>query len=235
MRSFRRPAPPARFDPLAGAGFRYLAFAVAALLASLLLGTFLSGRPPGRFELGELGAYGVATPLAKILTAAGRFPVYSALSFVVVVFGIARRSWMTRALVSVALLVVVWQTSDLAKALFHRARPLDPIVPETSFGYPSGHADLAIAFFGFWAFWIGRSEMSRPVKIAVVALLAAWTLAIGWSRLALGAHFPGDVLGGYLFGSGWLAIAIVVSADLQRRAAEDDGGAKTMGVRISRR
>ncbi len=63
---------------------------------------------------------------------------------------------------------------------------------ETSFGLPSGHAQNAVAFFGSlarairtrWAYWAA----------GVLAFL------IGFSRIYLGAHFPSDVLAGWLIG-----------------------------------
>jgi membrane-associated phospholipid phosphatase len=45
--------------------------------------------------------------------------------------------------------------------------------------------------------------MTESIKIALVALLAFWIAGIGWSRLALGAHYPTDVIGGTLFGVAW--------------------------------
>ena len=33
-----------------------------------------------------------------------------------------------------------------------------------------------------------------------------WAIGIMWSRLALGAHYLSDVMGGAVFGCGWLAL-----------------------------
>jgi undecaprenyl-diphosphatase len=48
-------------------------------------------------------------------------------------------------------------------------------------------------------------------KAAILAAVAVWILAIGWSRLALGVHFPSDLLGGYLLGVSALAFEIAVA------------------------
>jgi undecaprenyl-diphosphatase len=174
----------------------------------LLLGASVAHAPPGALDRSELGAYGLAVPFARFFTSAGRFPVYLALCVAALIFGLVRRAWLGRVLVAVVGLVVVWQTSDLFKLAFHRPRPPHPILAETSYGYPSGHADLAIFFYGLWACYVWQSGLERPQRATIVVALLAWVLAIGWSRLALGAHYPSDVLGGYAYGAGWLALSV---------------------------
>ncbi len=187
-----------------------MSFAAFALFVAL--GVSVSSAPPGAFDRWELGAYGMAVPLARFLTGAGRFPTYFVLCVVALIFGLARRAWLGRVLVAVIGLVVVWQTSDLAKLGFHRARPPHPILAEASYGYPSGHADLALFFYGIWAYYAWQSGLERVQRAAIVSALGAWVLAIGWSRLSLGAHFPSDVVGGYAYGAGWLALATALPA-----------------------
>ncbi len=196
-----------------------LAIAVFAFAIFVALGAFVSHAPAGPLDRSELGAYGAALPLARFFTGVGRFPTYFVLCIVALIFGFVRRAWLGRVLVAVIGIVVVWQTSDLFKNAFHRPRPPHPILPETSFGYPSGHADLAIFFYGLWAYYAWRSGLARVPRVAVIAALAAWIAGIGWSRLALGAHYPSDVLGGYTYGIGWLVLAtLVVSASRDRVA-----------------
>ncbi|MDI3281089.1 MAG: phosphatase PAP2 family protein [Bacillota bacterium] len=67
------------------------------------------------------------------------------------------------------------------------------------FGFPSGHAQVAAAF------WTDLSLEVRSGWLFLCALLAV--AAIGFSRVYLGAHFPGDVLGGLAFGA---AVALLV-------------------------
>lgn len=67
-----------------------------------------------------------------------------------------------------------------------------PLWAETSFGAPSGHAQNAASIWGMGAIYIKRAW--------VTAIFTFLIFMIGLSRLALGAHFPHDVLIGWLLG-----------------------------------
>jgi undecaprenyl-diphosphatase len=201
-------------------GVVFFVTAVVAFAAFLLLGALVSHADPSAFDRSMLGLYGHGVPLATVLTTIGRFPTYFALCLFSVIVVAFRREWLSRVLLAIVGLVVVWQTSDVFKVLFHRPRPLHPLLAETSFGYPSGHADLSLFFYGLWAYYIWKAPIPRPIRIAWVTLSALLVAAIGWSRLALGAHFPTDVLGGYLYGGAFLALA----AGLRLRVFSDRPG-----------
>ena len=123
--------------------------------------------------------------------------------------GTLRRGWFGSALVIIGTLLGAWVTSDLFKELFRRARPEHwYVLHETSFSYASGHATLSLAFYGTWMYLLWRTLPNSPWRGALLWFLGAWILAIGWSRLALGAHWPTDLLGGYLLGAAWLMLSM---------------------------
>jgi len=98
------------------------------------------------------------------------------------------------------------------KIALHRQRPAGiGVYDETFFSFPSGHATIAIAFYGFIAYFlirqIGTWRSRLNLSFAAIMLIAV----IGFSRLYLGVHFLSDVLGGYLLGILWLIIGICMT------------------------
>lgn len=188
---------------------RGLGLAAACSAAYLLLGFCVSGRPPAALDRLAEAAAGHALGLAAFLTAAGLFPVYAVLCVLVLGVGLVRRAWLLRASVAVVALFSAWRLGDAFKAYFARPRPARWYAHhESSFSYASGHATLALTFYGFWAYVAWTSGLPLAVRRAAVAVPALWIAATGWSRLALGAHYASDVLGGYLLGGAMLGLAV---------------------------
>jgi undecaprenyl-diphosphatase len=102
--------------------------------------------------------------------------------------------------------------NQLMKFFFQRVRP--DLVPSpfhlTSYSFPSGHSMGSIACYGMLAFVIARLLRQRLHRFLVGVSAALLVLCIGTSRVYFGVHYPTDVLGGFLAGGTWLAIAIAV-------------------------
>lgn len=94
------------------------------------------------------------------------------------------------------------------KMLIARARPdgLIPSMIETSYSFPSRHAVVAVALYGFIAVFLAREYPEHARKIAAAATILI--LSIGFSRLYLGVHFPSDIIAGFALGGIWLLIGI---------------------------
>jgi len=182
---------------------------VILLVVYAVLGLAVSPHPPDAIDRQAAALVGSATPLAAFLTSLGRFPAYGSECVVILVAGFVRRIWLGRCLTAVGLLVVAEVCSDALKDAFRRPRPAHWIVThETTYSYASGHCTNSLVFFGFWAYVSLRSTLPAPSRIAIAVALLVLSGAIGWSRLALGAHYPTDVLGGYLLGAAILELAI---------------------------
>jgi undecaprenyl-diphosphatase len=107
--------------------------------------------------------------------------------------------------------------NSLGKLAFHRPRPDVAWYIEDTFSFPSGHATIAVAFYGFLVYILLRQIKKWKYKINALFFGITLILAIGLSRLYLGVHFLSDVWGGYLLGALWLLIGITISEWLQHR------------------
>ncbi len=68
-----------------------------------------------------------------------------------------------------------------------------PLATESTFGFPSGHAQDGLVFWGRLAAWIGRPWLWGAAFVVVLLVSA--------SRIVLGVHFPMDILGGWMIGA----------------------------------
>ena len=119
----------------------------------------------------------------------------------------------------------------LGKLAFHRHRPELAVYAEHSFSFPSGHATIAVAFYGYAGYLLARfvQGWNRKVNISFVTILII--VAIGFSRVYLGEHYISDVWGGYLVGAMWLIIAVSVSEWLGFQKGSSQSVAPVGGAR----
>lgn len=108
----------------------------------------------------------------------------------------------------VALILLVSNSLNGAlKLTFHAPRPywvsslVKAFASETSFGAPSGHAQIAAGVWGMIAATVRRTW------VWVICLVLIFL--IGFSRLYLGVHFPHDVIFGWLFGAITLGLLLL--------------------------
>ncbi|EEB84994.1 bifunctional DedA family/phosphatase PAP2 family protein [Roseobacter sp. GAI101] len=97
----------------------------------------------------------------------------------------------------------------LLKQIFHRPRPDLGYFLETSGSFPSDHAAVSIAFYGFIFFILWRVKIlkSLPATTATVTL----GFLVGLSQIYLIEHYLTDVINGWLVGALWLVIGIAVA------------------------
>jgi membrane-associated phospholipid phosphatase len=69
--------------------------------------------------------------------------------------------------------------------------------------FPSGHATASMALALTAVLVVG--PRLRPFVVGLGALFA---IAVSYSLLSLGWHFPSDVIGGYLVAAGWTGLAV---------------------------
>jgi undecaprenyl-diphosphatase len=98
------------------------------------------------------------------------------------------------------------------KLSFHRSRP-DPffnLAAPPSYAFPSGHALLALCFYGVMARILSDSWRSRELRWMVWSVAVCLIGLIGLSRIYLGVHYPSDVLAGYAAAIVWISAVTVL-------------------------
>lgn len=101
-------------------------------------------------------------------------------------------------------------SGQIAKIIFERARPIGNSEMGDPFSFPSGHALIAAAFYGFLIYFCWRVFQNHAQKYFFLTAGLILILLIGVSRLYLGVHFFSDVIGGYILGAIWLAVGIYI-------------------------
>ncbi|HEY0405756.1 MAG TPA: phosphatase PAP2 family protein [Pyrinomonadaceae bacterium] len=85
--------------------------------------------------------------------------------------------------------------------------------------FPSGHVTFYVCYFGF-LFFVAFALLPRGSKArrAALVLTALPVALIGLSRVYLGAHWPSDTLGAYLFSGLWLGLSLHLYRHWKQRA-----------------
>ena len=99
--------------------------------------------------------------------------------------------------------------NNVVKNAIHRPRPHAAAGLYQGWSFPSGHAMGSLIVFGMLAYLlILLGPRNRRAQVAIVGCATLLILAIGLSRLYLGAHYFSDVVGGYAAGMLWLSACI---------------------------
>jgi membrane-associated phospholipid phosphatase len=96
------------------------------------------------------------------------------------------------------------------KLFFAKPRPelWTRLITEHSFSFPSGHAVGSMVVYGFIAYILAKELFIYQKYIYFTASILI--VAIGFSRLYLGVHYPTDIIAGYGVGFLWLMTCLKV-------------------------
>jgi membrane-associated phospholipid phosphatase len=137
--------------------------------------------------------------------------------FCLVVFFAWKRWWPSL----VTLIVAVpggMMLNELVKILVHRPRPFvtGQFVDWSGYSFASGHTIGATLLYGQLALFIVPSIKDRRWRALTISGAVLIVLLVGFSRIALGAHYLTDVMAGIFFGILWLALCLIAGKPMRR-------------------
>lgn len=147
--------------------------------------------------------HGVAATVFKALGLAAGVPIWFAIVATIAVVIGRFRPRRTNEFVGIMVLTEIAINS--LKLLIDRARPLGSDAAEilTSAGFPSGHVTrTAVAC----AFVLTLVSVSRRARIGLGLVALGTVILMGLARVASGAHYVTDVLGGALLAASLLSL-----------------------------
>jgi membrane-associated phospholipid phosphatase len=136
--------------------------------------------------------------------------------------------------------------NEWIKVLVHRQRPFvdGPFVDWSGYSFASGHTIGATLLYGQLLLFVLPALKARHWRLLSIFSAISLVALVGFSRIALGAHFLTDVLAAILFGIIWLALCVVFGRPIRRgslrsQAAvifpEDNGAVLVPVERIAQR
>jgi len=140
--------------------------------------------------------------------------------FALVLFFIWKRSWPSLVMLIVAvpggMLLNEW-----LKLVVHRQRPFveGPYVDWSGYSFASGHTIAATLLYGQLLLFLLPLLKTRHWRVVCICSAASLVFVVGFSRVALGAHFLTDVLAAMFFGIVWLMLCTLLGKSVRRTPA----------------
>jgi undecaprenyl-diphosphatase len=125
---------------------------------------------------------------------------------VLMVWRLAAQGRRRASLIFIAACVGAEALSEILKLVFRRPRPeaFFGFAEPATYSFPSGHSVMSACFYGVVAAILTTRMESHATKIAIWTGAAFLAVAIGFSRVYLGVHYPSDVLAGYAAAAIWV-------------------------------
>jgi membrane-associated phospholipid phosphatase len=144
--------------------------------------------------------------------------------FFLVLFLIWKRWWPSL----VTLIVAVpggMLLNELLKVVVQRPRPFmsGSFVDWSGYSFASGHTIGATLLYGQLLLFILPVLKARHLRVLSIFSAALLVAVVGFTRVALGAHFLTDVLAAIFFGVIWLALCLVAGKPMRRLLSSRPG------------
>jgi undecaprenyl-diphosphatase len=190
-----------------------LCFAAVALLgAAVTMSATVAGMDAALGDIARAATSWIARDTGFAISALGGTTFVMPLAVAATAVLLLLREWrgaLTLVLAVLATQVVV----QLIKVSVERPRPdaNDELAQAAGFSFPSSHSATSMAVYATIALVAARACRANGLRMAVLACAAAVVAAIGLTRVFLAAHYPIDVLAGWLTGAALVAAAWLVA------------------------
>ena len=137
--------------------------------------------------------------------------------FAVVLFFAWKRWWPSLVTLVVAVPGGMF-LNEWVKVVVHRQRPFvdGPFVDWSGYSFASGHTIGATLLYGQLLLFILPALKARHWRLLSIFSAVSLIALVGFSRVALGAHFLTDVLAAIVFGVLWLVFCLIAGKPLRR-------------------
>ena len=144
--------------------------------------------------------------------------------FVLVLFFVWKRWWPSL----VTLIIAVpggMLLNEWVKVLVHRQRPFvdGPFVDWSGYSFASGHTIGATLLYGQLLLFVLPALKARHWRLLSIVSAMSLVALVGFSRIALGAHFLTDVVAAIFFGIVWLILCLFATKSMRRRVVSTAG------------
>jgi membrane-associated phospholipid phosphatase len=183
--------------------------ALAGLLPFALLAVWARAHPVAEWELELVTALalgeGPYASLVRAINNLGDVWLWMPAVAVLAIAALVLRLLLAAALIGLTLVADI--VGFAVKLIVERGRPEGALVEHflggDSFAFPSGHALRATALAGVLLWLLLPPPMRLPVAVGGALLAGA---VMGYARVALGVHWPTDIIGGVLLGVAWFGL-----------------------------
>ncbi|MGQ0813819.1 MAG: phosphatase PAP2 family protein [Gemmatimonadota bacterium] len=122
--------------------------------------------------------------------------------------------WKDRPLLAVTILLSVIVMDAIVRIgwfALDRSRPdiiAQGLAAPGFHSFPSGHTSKTLAFYGLIITQWAKASSSSTERLFALLVAAFICIGVAFARLRMGAHWPTDILGGWLLGGIWLAFML---------------------------
>ena len=102
-------------------------------------------------------------------------------------------------------------TNLVLKNTIQRSRPIGiKLVEAHGYSFPSGHSSISTAIGIVLIYFIIKRMKNKKIAYSLSGIVLIYLILVGISRVYVGAHYPTDIIGGWVIAIIWSSISIVI-------------------------